>query len=90
MNDDPSEVIFTPDNEPYLGREMLFHFDNAICASLDQSGKIATKTHSLHRTDMQDAACQLIPQSISIALSIRELIRQGYLFGASGACSSAC
>jgi len=27
-------------------------------------------------------ACQVIPQSLSIMLSIRELIRQGYLFGA--------
>ena len=26
-------------------------------------------------------ACQVIPQAVSIALSIRELIRQGYLFG---------
>ena len=27
-------------------------------------------------------ACLVIPQALSIALSIRELIRQGYLFGA--------
>lgn len=27
-------------------------------------------------------ACQVIPQAISITLSIRELVRQGYLFGA--------
>jgi hypothetical protein len=34
------------------------------------------------KTRSQKAACQLVPQGISIALSIRELIRQGYLFGA--------
>ena len=82
MNDDPSGLIFTPDNEPYLGRELLFHFDNAICACLEQNGKIAPKTHVLAKTDLQEAACLLIPQSISIALSIRELLRQGYLLGA--------
>jgi hypothetical protein len=82
MEGNPSEVIFTPNNEPYLGRELLFHFDNAICACLEQNGKIAPKTHGLDKTDLQEAACQLIPQSISIALSVRELVRQGYLFGA--------
>jgi hypothetical protein len=30
----------------------------------------------------QRALCILVPQTISVALSIRELIRQGYLFGA--------
>ena len=44
-----SEVIFTPDNEPYLGRELLFHFDNAICECLEQSGKIAPKRTALTR-----------------------------------------
>ncbi len=82
MKGDASEVIFTPDDEPYLGRQLLFVFDNVICACLEQSGKIAPKTHGIEKTDLQEAGCQLIPQSISIALSIRELIRQGYLFGA--------
>jgi hypothetical protein len=36
----------------------------------------------ISKTALPQAACQLIPQAISIALSIRELIRQGYLFGA--------
>jgi hypothetical protein len=82
MNDDEGDVIFTPDNEPYLGRELLFHFDNVICSCLEQSGKVAPHTHEIAKTDLQQAACQLIPQAISIALSVRELIRQGYLFGA--------
>jgi hypothetical protein len=47
-------VVFTPDNEPYIGRFML--------------------------TDHQNMACQVIAQAISIALSISELIRRGYLF----------
>ena len=45
------------------------------------SGKVAPRTHDITRTDLQQAACQLIPQAINIALSIRELVRQGYLFG---------
>lgn len=45
--------------------------------------KIAPLSHTIEKTDLQDAACQLIPQGISIALSIRELVRQGYLYGAS-------
>jgi hypothetical protein len=74
--------VFTPDNEPYLGRELLYRFDQLICACLKANAEIAPQTHRMALSDMQKAACQLIPQSISIALSIRELVRQGYLFGA--------
>ena len=31
---------------------------------------------------LQRAACQIIPSGISLALSMRELVRQGYLYGA--------
>src|SRR5581483_3399139 len=68
---------------PYLGRELLFHFDNLISACLEQNALIAPKTHLMTLSDAQRMACIVIPQAISIALSIRELIRQGYLFGAS-------
>ena len=30
-----SPVVFTPDDEPYLGRETLFAFDNLICSCLE-------------------------------------------------------
>lgn len=76
-----SPVIFSPDNEPYLGRELLFHFDQLITCCLEQNALVAPKTYDLKLTDLQKMACQVIPQSISIGLSIRELIRQGYLFG---------
>jgi hypothetical protein len=39
--------------------------------------------HILNRmqlSDLQKAACQIVPQGINLALTIRELIRQGYLF----------
>ncbi|NOQ22334.1 MAG: hypothetical protein GQ565_06760 [Candidatus Aegiribacteria sp.] len=74
-------VVFSPDNEPYLGRELLFHFDKMISCCLEMNSEVAPKTHNTNLTDLQKMACQVIPQSISIALSIRELVRQGYLFG---------
>jgi hypothetical protein len=78
----PNTAVFTPDNEPYLGRKLLFHFDKMISACLEQNAKVAPHTHLIRLSDLQQAACLLIPQGISIALSIRELVRQGYLFGA--------
>lgn len=78
----PSETIFRPDNEPYLGRELLFHFDKMIIALMETNSKIAPRTHNTQLNDFQKMASLVIPQAISIALSIRELIRQGYLFGA--------
>jgi hypothetical protein len=77
-------VIFTPDNEPYLGRQALLTFDQEIPFSLWVSSHIAayTRTHPEQLKDLQLAACQIIPQGINLALSIRELIRQAYLFAA--------
>ncbi|MGO9273865.1 MAG: DUF5677 domain-containing protein [Terriglobia bacterium] len=77
-----SAPIFTPDDEPYLGRQLLFHFDNLICACLELNSKCAAASHARTLSDFQRALCILVPQTISLALSIRELIRQGYLFGA--------
>jgi hypothetical protein len=75
-------VIFTPDNEPYLGRKLLFHFDQMILALMETNSNVAPRTYSMHLNDYQKMAATVIPQAISISLSIRELIRQGYLFGA--------
>jgi len=74
--------IFTPDNEPYIGRQSVYHFDQIILACLEANAKVAyfTKTHEL--SELQKAACQIIPQGINLGLSIRELVRQGYLFAA--------
>jgi len=77
-----SAPIFTPDDEPYLGRELLFQFDNLICACLELNSKCAAASHAPTLSHFQRALCILVPQTISLALSIRELIRQGYLFGA--------
>lgn len=90
MNDDSGNrkadipVVFNPSNEPYLGREALLIFDKEIPFSLWVSSHIAayTRRNRGHLTDLQTAACQVVPQGINLALSIRELIRQGYLFAA--------
>jgi hypothetical protein len=75
-------VVFTPDNEPYLGRNLLFHFDQIVSSAMEQNAATAPQSHGRVLTDQQRMACQVIPQALSIMLSIRELIRQGYLFGA--------
>lgn len=75
-------VIFTPDNEPYLGRELLFHLDQIISSVMEQNAVTAPTSHGRTLTEHQRMACQVIAQALSIMLSIRELIRQGFLFGA--------
>jgi len=49
---------------------------------MEQNTKIAPTTHGKKHSDHQIMACQVVAQSLGIVLSIRELIRQGYLFGA--------
>jgi len=82
--DDGIPVVFTPDNEPYLGRKALLTFDQEIPFSLWVNSHIAayTRSHRDKLTDLQRAVCQIVPQGINLALSIRELIRQAYLFAA--------
>lgn len=75
-------AVFTPDNEPYLGRNLLFHFDQIIISAMEQNAVTAPTSFDCVLTDHQRMACQVIAQALSITLSIRELIRQGYLFGA--------
>jgi hypothetical protein len=81
MKPDDIPVIFTPDNEPYRGRRPLFVLDTLISAAMKERARTAPRTHGLDLTDHQIMASQVIPQALSLALSIRELIRQGYLFG---------
>ena len=76
------QAVFSTDNEPYLGRELLLHFDQLIMSVLHQNSLTARRTHNAQLTDHQQMACIVIPQAVSLSLSIRELIRQGYLFGA--------
>jgi len=83
MNNSSKEsLVFTPENEPYLGRQSVFHFDQVIISCLEANAEIAAYTHKNELNDLQKAACQIIPQGINLALSIREMVRQGYLFAA--------
>lgn len=82
MNSDNIISVFTPGNEPYLGRESVYHFDQVILSCLEANTDIVAFTNTNALTDLQKAACQIIPHGINIALSIRELVRQGYLFSA--------
>ena len=77
-----SPAVFTPSDEPYLGSEQLLAFDKLICVCLELNSKSAPSSHGRELSSLQRALCILVPQTISLALSIRELIRQGYLFGA--------
>lgn len=76
------EAVFTPGNEPYLGRETVLVFDQLIVAALKDDKRVAALTRKIQKSELQEAACQLIPAGFSLALSIRELVRQGYLYGA--------
>jgi hypothetical protein len=81
---DDRDSVFTPGNEPYLGRESVHQFDVTIVSALRENAEIAacTQKNSGSLTELQFAACQIVPQGINLALSIRELVRQGYLFAA--------
>jgi hypothetical protein len=74
--------IFTPDNEPYLGSASILALDRAIPRVLQVHAAIGSKTFSTDLSPLQRCATEIIPQGISISLSIRELIRQAYLFSA--------
>ena len=79
MSEPPA--TFTPGNEPYLGGPHLKAFDDLIIASMDVARLTSDATRSPDLTDLQRAAIQIVPQGFSLALSVRELIRQSYLFG---------
>ncbi len=77
-----SKAIFTPGDEPYLGRPSVHRLDKLIVLGLEMTTQSAKHSHTIARTELQNAACHLIPQGVSLVLSARELVRQGYLFGA--------
>jgi hypothetical protein len=72
----------SPIQDPYLGRKALHGFDLMIVAAMDLNTKVAKSTHSRSLSRLQRAGCQLLPNGFAIALSVRELIRAGYLFSA--------
>lgn len=81
MSKEPLPVYF-PHNEPYLGRQVLLAFDKSIPPSLETHARIAVRTFQGGLSELQVAATEIIPQGVSIALSIRDLVRQAYLYSA--------
>jgi hypothetical protein len=78
------QAVFTPHDEPYLGRESVYHFDQMILCCLEANWEAAafSRSNANSLSELQHAGCQLIPHGVSLALSTRELVRQGYLLGA--------
>lgn len=76
------DVTFAPENEPYLGRQAVERFDRLIVVSLRRNEELAEKSRAAELSDLQLAACQIVPQALKLALAQRELVRQGYLFAA--------
>jgi hypothetical protein len=76
------KAVYTPFDEPYLGDEHLHSFDEAIPPAMVANLAVARRTFGLQMSPLQKAASEIIPQGISIALSIRELVRQAYLYSA--------
>lgn len=73
-------TIFTSDNEPYLGLNSLMAFDNLIVESLYLNAETTQFIHQNRLNSLQKSVAQIFPQGFNIALSIREMIRQGHLF----------
>lgn len=65
-----------------MGHEAVCVLDQLIVVCLKANSRTAPRTHEIEKNDLQWAACQLIPAGISLTLSIRELVRQGYIYGA--------
>jgi hypothetical protein len=77
-----NEPVLFPSNEPYLGHPTLLEFDQAIPKAMQTHTRLAQSTFNRVLSPLEQAAAQLVPQAVSISLSVRELIRQGYLFSA--------
>lgn len=80
--DDFKGLIFTPNDEPYRARPALFRFDQALVVLMAEQNRIGPWTRSHELTSLQRAASELVPGACSVALSVRELVRQGYLLSA--------
>jgi hypothetical protein len=84
MNTAPRRIepVYLPHNEPYLGHPHLLALDKAIPGALNINLGVSKRTFVQPLSPLQIAATEIIPQGISIALSVRELIRQAYLYSA--------
>lgn len=77
-----SVAVYTPDNEPYLGVPGVMALDRMIPLLVTEQHRAAHLTRQSSLSDLQRAAAEIVPAACSIALSIRELVRQAYLISA--------
>jgi len=77
-----TQPVFLPDNEPYLGRELLKLFDEAIVKSMAVHRKPGARAYATDLKPLQIAAIEIIPQGISIALEYEGVNQAGiFVFG---------
>ena len=48
------KAVYLPNNEPYLGRESVFQFDQVILSCLEANGKVAVYTHTVELSALRD------------------------------------
>jgi len=79
VSEDEPVAIFTPDNEPYLGLPWVHELDLLISSSAVLSQQVGAWSRKANLTDLQHAVAEIAPSAFSVGLSIREMVRQGYL-----------
>lgn len=72
-------IIFSPADEPYRGRSSLLHFDQMLVMAYERGAEIAPLTSQSYLNRLARALVDIVPLGVSIAASIRELVRQAYL-----------
>lgn len=82
MSDSKAHAVYVPHNEPYLGAKRCLPSIKLFRAPWQVHTEIGSKTFSANLSPLQRCAAEIIPHGISISLSIRELLRQAYLFSA--------
>jgi hypothetical protein len=75
-------LTYTEDNEPYSKLQSLSQFDNEIQWSIDLDKRTNPIIERDKISELQIIISKIYPQGIGIALGIRELVKQAYLFGA--------
>lgn len=75
-----ASIETAPDH--YVGLPGLHLFDTLITVAADYNRHAAAQSFSSESSQLQRAAADILPGAFHIGLSVRQLIRAGYLFGA--------
>lgn len=74
-----TDTAFKSENEPYGSLQAIYQLDEALQSARRTVRTLAVLTQREDLTPVESAVIGLIPTSISIAASVRELIRQAYI-----------